>query len=111
MTSETRICKDCGIPKPLDSTNFPERRRKNGAFYLRAKCRTCTRKASVASAARSAQDAPPKPPPQSGKSCKICEGMSWRVPGIKCPGEGCGRRYAPEPPVELVFRRTYERIA
>lgn len=108
MTDPLRPCKECGIPKPFNITNFPMRHTKGGKLYLRMRCRDCTRKANAASAAKCAQGEQPKPPANT-KFCKDCAGLPWRVPAIRCPS--CGLRHAPEPPVELVFYRSYERIA
>jgi hypothetical protein len=35
------------------------------------------------------------------KSCPLCEGLSWRVKGIRCKGKGCGLRFAHEEPLRV----------
>jgi hypothetical protein len=64
---------DCGAEYLTTSRHFTEKHR-NG-------CAACSKKWRDEK----------KP-----RQCVLCEGMSWRVNGIRCKGKGCGLRFAHE---------------
>lgn len=95
-----------GIVLPLTLEYFsPHRTGRNG---WQPRCRVCIR--AEKRAWKKAHDAAhPKAlePLKAGERCRECEGMGHRRPAAGCPR--CGLPYVPEPRVELVTHRTYER--
>lgn len=105
----TRACVDCAKPKELTTEFFPVKKSSTGKPYFLRQCRECRRLKDKAELALLRAGVPAKKgTPFTMKGCATCGGMSWRVPGIKCPGPGCGLRYKAEAKPELQLR-TFER--
>lgn len=102
-----RECTGCKKKKPLSLDYFSQRTSDLGERHFRHRCRVCAR-----------SDVPERDDMThnlsrpggkevvSSKVCSDCAGMSWRVNGIRCK---CGLRYGPEPKVELVTHRYFEK--
>lgn len=92
-----------GIVLPLTLENFALHSTGRNGYMKR--CRECVKVAK-----RIWQKQHPKlkelPPLKPGERCRECEGLAHRRPATGCPR--CRLPFEAEPPVELVFRRSYQ---